>query len=90
MGPTGRQGPAGRSGRAPQTMAPVPQMTWNRQRKSHSDTLVLSPDTPFQSRYRSVRIGVFSGQETQSGDERLPANALVVGVEGKAPSKATT
>ncbi len=42
---------------------------------------VLSPNTPFQQQYRSVRIGVFNAQEALYGDDRLAANALVVGVE---------
>jgi hypothetical protein len=63
------------------TMIPVPQMTWSEWKESHPDTLVLSPDTPFQSRYGPARIGVFNRREAQFGDQRLPANALVVGVE---------
>jgi hypothetical protein len=59
----------------------VPHMTWADWQASHPDTTVLSPDTPFQDRYRPVQIGVFSRQEELFGDGRLAANALVVGVE---------
>ncbi len=62
-------------------MVPIPQMTWGEWKASHPDTKVLSPDTPFQDRYRPVRIGVFNPREAQFGDNRLPANILVVGVE---------
>ena len=63
------------------TIIPAPQMTWGEWRRSHPGTVVLSPDTPFRDRYRPVRIGVFNTREAQFGDDRLPANALVVGVE---------
>ena len=63
------------------TMVPAPQMTWGEWRDSHPDTVILSPDAPFQSRYRSVRIGAFNPSEALFGDDRLAANALVVGVE---------
>lgn len=41
-------------------MIPMPQMTWAEWREAHPDTLVLSRDTPFQDRYRVVRIGAFN------------------------------
>jgi hypothetical protein len=63
------------------TMVPIPQMTWGDWRAASPDTLVLSADTPFSNRYGSVRIGVYSPSEARFGDERLRANALVVGVE---------
>ena len=63
------------------TLIAVPHMTWGDWRASHPDTTVLSPDTPFQDRYRPVQIGVFSRQEDLFGDDRLASNALVVGVE---------
>ena len=62
-------------------MIPVPQMGWGEWKTIHPDTLILSSDTPFQDRYRPVRIGVFRQNEAIFGDERLPANTLVVGVE---------
>ena len=60
---------------------PLPQMTWGEWRKSRPDTLVLSPDTPFANRYRSVRIARYNQQEAGFGDDRLASNALVIGVE---------
>ena len=63
-------------------MVPIPQTTWGQWKADYADTLVLDPDTPFQDRYvRPVRIGVFHPNEAVYGDARLPANALVVGVE---------
>ena len=56
-------------------------MTWARWVESRPDTTVLSPDTPFSDRYRRVQIGRYNPSEDQYGDDRLPANALVVGVE---------
>lgn len=59
----------------------MPQMTWQEWRTLHPETLVLSQDTPYKSRYRPVRIGMFNQQEAIYGDARLPSNALVIGVE---------
>ena len=63
------------------TMVPIPLMTWGEWKATHSDTMVLSPDTPFQDRYTRMRIGVPNQREAGFGDARLDANALVVGVE---------
>ena len=61
---------------------PLPQMTWGEWKAAHRDTLVLSPDTPFRDRYlRPVQIGVYNPREANYGDDRLPSNTLVVGVE---------
>ena len=47
----------------------------------HKETLVLSPDTEFKDRYvRPLQIGVFDPYEAVFGDDRLPSNALIVGV----------
>ena len=63
-------------------MIPIPQTTWGQWKADFADTLVLSPDTPFQDRYvRPVQIGVFNPNEAIYGDDRLPSNTLVVGVE---------
>ena len=59
----------------------MPQMTWGAWRESYPDTLVLSPDTPFRNRYSPVRIAVYNNSEALQGDDRLPSNELVVGVE---------
>ncbi len=64
------------------SMIPLPQTTWGQWKTDYADTLVLSPDTPFQDRYvRPVQIGVYNPNEAIYGDDRLPSNALVVGVE---------
>lgn len=61
---------------------PLPQMTWGQWKAEYPETLVADPDTPFQDRYTpAVRIGVASYDESFYGDERLPSNTLVVGVE---------
>ena len=60
---------------------PLPQMTWAHWRAEHPETLVLDPDTPYKDRYRTVRIGRANQNEARWGDDRLPANSLVVGVE---------
>ena len=63
-------------------MIPIPQMTWEEWKADYPDSLVLSPDTPFSDRYiRPVQIGVFNPREARYGDDRLPSNTLVVGVE---------
>jgi hypothetical protein len=63
------------------TMVPIPLMTWGEWKSTHTDTMVLSPNTPFQDRYTPMRIGVPNQGEARFGDDRLDANALVVGVE---------
>lgn len=63
------------------TMIPMFHMAWGDWKSSHPETTVLSPDTPFQDRYRPVTIGRFNPSEASFGDDRLASNALVVGVE---------
>jgi hypothetical protein len=46
-----------------------------------SDTLVLSPNTPFIDRYRAVNTGSFNPNEAIYGDDRMDSNTLVIGVE---------
>ncbi len=61
---------------------PIPQTTWGQWKADYADTLVLDPDTPFQDRYaRPVQIGVFNPNEAIYGDDRIPSNTLIVGVE---------
>ncbi len=60
---------------------PTLQMTWGEWKGLHPDTKVLSPDTPFRERYRSVSVGSFNSREALIGDDRLDSNTLVVGVE---------
>ena len=63
-------------------MVPIPQTTWGQWKADFADTLVLDPDTPFRDRYvRPVQIGVYNPNEAIYGDDRLPSNTLVVGVE---------
>ncbi len=62
-------------------MIPLPQMTWEKWKKSRPDTLMLSPDTPFADRYRPVQIARYNQREAGFGDDRLASNALVIGVE---------
>jgi len=64
------------------SMVPIPQTTWGQWKSDYADTLVLDPDTQYQDRYvRPVQIGVFNPNEAIYGDDRLPSNTLVVGVE---------
>ena len=64
------------------TIVPLPQMTWGEWKNEYPESLVLDPDTPFNDRYSApVRSGVPGRDEAQYGDDRLPSNALVVGVE---------
>ena len=62
-------------------MVPLPLVVWSEWTDAYPHTLVLSPDTPFSDRYRLVRLGRFNRSEARYGDDRLPSNALVVGVE---------
>ena len=63
------------------TMIAVLQMTWGAWMQSYPETMVLSPDTPFNDLYQPVRIGIYNPREDQFGDDRLASNALVIGVE---------
>jgi len=66
----------------------LPQMTWGEWKRAHKDTLVLSNNTTFKNQYRRFPIGDFDPREALYGDKRLPANALVVGVEVNGQYKA--
>ena len=62
---------------------PLVHTTWAEWQALHPETLVLSDDTAFRSRYRDVRLGVPNLRQTQeflSGDDRLASEALVLGV----------
>ena len=62
---------------------PLVHTTWEEWQVLHPDTVVLSDDTAFRSRYRDVRLGVPNRRRTQeflSGDDRLASEALVLGV----------
>ena len=63
-------------------MVPIPQMTWSGWKAGHADTLVLDPNTPFNSRYAEpIGIGAYEPSDAIYGDNRLPSNTRVVGVE---------
>ena len=62
-------------------IVPLPQMTWAEWKDLRPDTLVLSPNTPFANRYRSVQIAQYNRREAGFGDDRLASNTLVIGVE---------
>ncbi len=58
----------------------LPQMTWGEWRQSHPDTLVLDANTPWSANYGDP--GQFSDPTlAKFADNRLPWDALVVGVE---------
>ena len=62
-------------------IVPLQLSYWGEWRRSHPDTVVLSPDTPFSNRYRDVTTARFDFREATFGDERMRSNTLVVGVE---------
>lgn len=62
-------------------MIPLLQTTWEAWLNANPATTILSSDTPYQHRYQERRIGLFSYDETKYGDDRLPSNTLIVGVE---------
>ena len=63
------------------TFLPLPLMKFAKWLALYPDTLVLGPDTPYAWTYRPVKIGQPNPGEALYGDDRLPANTLVVGVE---------
>jgi hypothetical protein len=63
------------------TMLPMPQMTWGDWQQSIPETFVLSDDTAYSGWYTPVQIAQYDRGEDLYGDNRLPANSLVVGVE---------
>jgi hypothetical protein len=63
------------------TMIPMPLMTWGDWQQSIPETFVLSADTDFASWYTPVQIAQYDRGEDLYGDNRLPSNSLVIGVE---------
>jgi hypothetical protein len=59
----------------------LPQMTWGQWRAEHPGTLVMSQDTGYQSWYADSYLTQTGQQSVLYGDDRLPANDLVVGAE---------
>ena len=63
------------------TMIPLPMTTWGIWRDEHPESTVMSFDTPYQQHYRHASVGTFGRDEALYGDNRLPSNTLVLGVE---------
>ena len=62
---------------------PILLTTWEEWLDLNPDTVVLSDDTPFRSRYRDAQVGMpnpRAGQDLLYGDDRLDAEELVLGV----------
>ena len=64
-------------------MIPLLQTTWESWVNEYPESTVLAYDSGYQRAYRSVVIGRSSFDESFYGDDRLPSNTLVVGVEVK-------
>ncbi len=60
---------------------PIQQTTWEAWLSEYPNTTVLAFDTPYQANYQLVPIGELAADEAQFGDDRLPSNTLVLGVE---------
>ena len=63
------------------TVLPLIHITWRDWVSSNPDTLLLSPNTRFADRYGPIKVGVYNSGQSGLGDERLPSNTLVLGVE---------
>ena len=61
-------------------LIPLQQMEWGEWKERRPDTLVLAANTGFENRYREVRPGFATGFNGAFVDERLPPNAIVIGV----------
>ncbi len=64
-------------------LIPLLHTTWEEWLRLHPESTVLSYDTEFQDRYRSVSIGRANGRfadQLLTIDDRLPSNELVLGV----------
>ena len=62
---------------------PILLTSWEEWLDLQPNTVVLSDDTPFRSRYRDVQVGMpnsRAGQDLLYGDDRLKAEELVLGV----------
>ncbi len=60
---------------------PMPLMKWSAWRDAYPNTTVLDWDTPYQSWYGEENLSMSDGRNSQFGDNRLPFDELVVGVE---------
>lgn len=60
---------------------PVQMMQWDQWVELYPDTVVLSDNTGYQHNYRPITPGAADGSTSAFVDYRLPANALVLGVQ---------
>ena len=60
---------------------PMPLMKWSAWRDAYPNTTVLDWDTPYQSWYGDENLSMSSAHNSAFGDNRLPFDELVVGVE---------
>lgn len=67
---------------------PVQMMRWDEWQTLYPETVVLSDDTGYQHQYRAITPGAAAGYTSSFVDHRLPANALVLGVQVAGGEKA--
>ena len=60
---------------------PMPLMTWSAWRDAYPHTTVLDWNTPYQGWYGEENLNMSDGRNSRFGDNRLPFDDLVVGVE---------
>lgn len=60
---------------------PLQITTWGEWQRLYPHTTVLDWNTGFQSQYRAIAPGASVGNDDDFNDTRLPANALMIGVE---------
>ncbi len=67
---------------------PVQMMHWDEWKSLYPDTVVLTDSTGYQHHYRPITPGAANGATSAFVDHRLPANALVLGVQTSSGVKA--
>lgn len=67
---------------------PVQMMRWDQWKSFYPDTIVLTDNTGYQQNYRPITPGAAAGYTSAFVDYRLPANALVLGVQAPGGVKA--
>lgn len=67
---------------------PVQMMQWDQWVELYPETVVLSDQTGYQHNYRPITPGAAVGSTSSFVDHRLPANALVLGVQVNGGTKA--
>ena len=60
---------------------PVQMVRWDQWKSLYPDTVVLTDNTGYQGNYRAITPGAAAGYTSAFVDYRLPANALVLGVQ---------